>query len=204
MGFYERRIFPRLMDLGLRSLGELRDSALERASGDVLEVGFGTGLNLPHYPDAVRSLVALDPLDALQDRVAARIAAVDFPVERAFLAAGGSLPFESARFDCVVTTWTLCSIAEALPALGEMRRVLKPGGRYLFLEHGRSREERVARWQSRLNPIQRVIGCGCTLDRQIDALVKQAGFEVGRLDPFVPDGSPRVWFTLYRGEATPG
>jgi SAM-dependent methyltransferase len=194
------------MDWTLRRMGELREETLATASGDVLEVGFGTGLNLRHYPSAVRSLVALDPLDALRERVEARIAAAAFPVERAHLRAGGSLPFPSGHFDCVVTTWTLCSIDDAVAALGEMRRVLRPGGRYLFIEHGRSGEESIARWQTRLDPLQRRIGCGCHLDRPIDALVRKGGFTLESVERFVPEGRPRaaaVFETLYRGVATP-
>jgi SAM-dependent methyltransferase len=202
MGIYERRLFPRLMDWSMRGLAELREETLAAARGDVLEVGFGTGLNLRHYPPSVGSLVAVDPLDALEDRVARRIAAAPFPVERARLAAGGRLPFESGSFDCVVTTWTLCSIADPVPALLEMRRVLRSGGLYLFIEHGQSDDERIARWQARLNPIQRRIGCGCLLDRRIDALVREGHFEIQKLARFVPEGRPRIWETLYRGVAT--
>ena len=136
MGLYARHLFPRLMDWALRRMGDVRRETLATAHGDVLEVGFGTGLNLRHYPSAVRSLTALDPLDALRDRVEARIAAAAFPVERAHLDASGTLPFPSDHFDCVVTTWTLCSIPDAVAALEEMRRVVRPGGRYLFVEHG--------------------------------------------------------------------
>lgn len=201
MGLYARHIFPRLMDLTLGRMGDQRQAALARAHGEVLEVGFGTGLNLPSYPAAVRRLVALDPLEALERRVAERIAAAPFPVERVHRAAGDSLPFPDGTFDCVVTTWTLCSIPEPIPALAEMRRVLRPDGLYLFLEHGRSDEARVARWQRRLNPIQRRIGCGCRLDLPIDGLVRQAGFEIVELQRFVTPGEPRIFAAMYQGVA---
>lgn len=202
MGIYERHLFPRLMDWALRSMGDVRRETLATAHGDVLEVGFGTGLNLRHYPSAVRSLTALDPLDALRDRVEARIAATAFPVERAHLDASGTLPFPSDYFDCVVTTWTLCSIPDAVAALEEMRRVVRPGGRYLFVEHGRSDRPNVARWQARLNPIQRVIGCGCELDKPIDELVPKGGFTLDHIERFVPENGPAVFETLYRGVAS--
>jgi ubiquinone/menaquinone biosynthesis C-methylase UbiE len=200
VSFYEQKIFPWVMELSMRGLERLRSGALERARGEVLEVGFGTGLNLRHYPEAVRSLVALDPLDVMRGRVERRIAEARFPVERTLLAADGTLPFESDRFDCVVTTWTLCTIARAEAALEEMRRVLRPGGLYLFIEHGRSDDPGVARWQARLNPLQQRLGCGCTLDREIDALVRKGGFEIQHLDRFV-FGGPRILSTMYKGAA---
>jgi SAM-dependent methyltransferase len=202
MGLYADRIFPRLMEWSMRQVDSLRAEALAPAWGDVLEVGFGTGLNLAHYPSAVKRLTALDPIDALRGRVEDRIAAARFPVERVRLAADGSLPFESGQFDCVVTTWTLCTIPDPVPALREMRRVLRPGGVYLFIEHGRSDAPRVARMQALFNPIQRRIGCGCELDRPIDALVRAAGLSIERLDRFVP-GGPRMFSEMYRGIARP-
>jgi SAM-dependent methyltransferase len=203
MGVYADRIFPRLLDWGMRGLNDLRDSALARAHGEVLEVGFGTGLNLRHYPAAVRRLVGLDPLDALRERVQRRIAAAPFAVEQVALAADGVLPFEDARFDCVVTTWTLCSIDRPLVALAEMRRVLRPGGLYLFIEHGRSDDARVARWQDRLNPFHRCWSRGCNMNRAIEALVREGGFELDRLERFVHSG-PRILTEMYRGVARPG
>ena len=178
MGFYADHVFPLLLDWTMRAVDDLREPALAGARGDVLEVGFGTGLNLPHYPGAVRRLVALDPLRALERRVAKRVAAARFPVERVALPADQRLPFQDASFDCIVSTFTLCSIPDAKAALAEMRRVLRPGGVYLFLEHGRSDDPRVARWQERFEPIQRRIACGCHLSRPIDRLVREAGFQM--------------------------
>ena len=119
------------------------------------------------------------------------------------LPADGGLPFEAARFDTVAVTWTLCTIPDVASALREMRRVLRPDGALLFIEHGRSDEARVARWQDRLNPIQNWIGCGCNLNRAIDRLVGDAGFTIKRLDRFVMDGTPQIVGTMYRGVATP-
>jgi SAM-dependent methyltransferase len=192
------------MDWSMRGeeMGALRREALAGAHGDVLEVGFGTGLNLAHYPPAVRSLTALDPLEALEPRVARRVAAAPFPVRAVGLRADGPLPFEDARFDCVVTTWTLCSIPDPGRALSEMRRVLRPGGRYLFVEHGASDDPATARWQRRVEPLHRRIAGGCHLTRRIDALVAAGGFHLEALERFVVPG-PRIYTEMYRGRAMP-
>ena len=153
MGFYADHIFPRLMDWSLRGPQHQveREKALQSVRGEVLEVGFGTGLNLRHYPPGVTRLTAIDVANMLQVRVARRIAAVPFSVTRAALS-GEKLPFPDGQFDCVVTTLTLCSIADPVAALREMRRVLKAQGTYVFLEHGRSDDARVARRQDFFNP----------------------------------------------------
>jgi ubiquinone/menaquinone biosynthesis C-methylase UbiE len=181
-------------------MDDLRPATLERAEGAVLEVGFGTGLNLPHYHPGVKSLAALDPLEGLEERISARIAAAPFPVERFALRADGRLPFEDARFDCVLTTWTLCSIPDAATALREMHRVLRPGGRYLFVEHGRSDHAPTARWQDRLNPAWRRFSDGCNINRSIDRLVSDAGLELLEVDRFRGRG-PRILAEMYRGVA---
>src|SRR5512147_2279047 len=138
MGFYERYVFPHVLDFAMRRMTPLRGDVLAPAAGDVIEIGFGTGLNLLHYPTGVWRLCAIDPMDALERRVAERIAAVEFPVERHQLRADGRLPFDAARFDCAAVTWTLCTIPDPVAALRELRRVLKPGAALLFIEHGRS------------------------------------------------------------------
>ncbi len=204
MGFYARHVFPRLMDwtLARAHFAEQRKRALAPAHGDVLEIGFGTALNLPHYPAGVRRLVALDAADLLPLRTARRIVRATFPVERVQLTAE-QLPFPDAHFDSAVSTWTLCSIPDVLAALREVRRVLKPGGCFIFLEHGRSDEPRIAHWQDRLNPIQQVIGVGCNLNRPIDALIREAGFSIGQLDRYAIAGEPRILAEMYRGTASP-
>ncbi len=201
MGVYARYVFPRLMDLTMRPLEALRAETLASAAGEVLEIGFGTGLNLPHYPPGVRRLYAVDPLDSLRRTVEARIARAPFPVERLHLRADGRLPFENARFACVAMTWTLCSIAEPLAALQDIQRVLATGGSLLFIEHGRSDAPRVARWQRRLNPVQRRLAGGCQLDRPVAALIRKGGFELTKLDRFSLDGVPRIFGEMYRGIA---
>lgn len=201
--WYEDRVFPRLLDWGMARMEDLRGGVLAPAHGDVLEIGFGTGLNLRHYPEGVRSLSAIDPMDALPDVVQERIDRVSFPVERRALAADGGLPYDTGRFDTVTITWTLCTIPDPHAALLEMRRVLKPEGELLFIEHGRSDEASVASWQDRLNPIQKFVACGCNLNRKIDELIRKSGFEMVNLDRFVMDKTPRLLGSMYRGIARP-
>ncbi len=200
MGFYERYVFPHILDFAMRAMNPLRAEVLAPAAGDVVEIGFGTGLNLRHYPASVRRVFAVDPMNALERRVTERIAASAFPVERHHLRADGRLPFDAARFDCAAMTWTLCTIPDPVAALRELRRVLKPGAPLLFIEHGRSDDPRVARFQERWNPIQNVIGAGCNVNRKIDALIREAGFEFEKLDRFKADG-PRFLAEMYRGVA---
>ncbi len=202
MGFYGEQIFPRAMDWMLRTpeVGAMRRRALARARGEVLEIGFGTALNLAHYPDAVVKVVGLDPLDALEARVQRRIGEASFPVERVGLPADGRLPFEDDRFDTVVSTYTLCSIPDVARALAELRRVLAPQGELLYLEHGISDDPRVARYQRLLNPVQKVIGCGCQLIRQPHTLVEEAGFHPVERDHWVEPG-PRILSEMYSGAA---
>jgi ubiquinone/menaquinone biosynthesis C-methylase UbiE len=196
------RIFGWFLDWAMSSkvIARERPAALEDARGEVLELGFGTGLNLPYYPEAVERLTVVDPEDLVPERVAARIAQARFPVKRAMLSAE-RLPFEDNAFDCAVSTFTLCTIPDASAALREVRRVLKPGGSFLFLEHGLNQSPSVAKWQRRLNPIQRVIGRGCNLDRRIDELITDAGLELSRLDRFLIPEMPRTHGTMYRGLA---
>lgn len=196
------RIRPWIQDFAMRLMDDLRPETVGRARGDVLEVGFGTGRNLRHYANDVRSVWGVDPMVTHGvGPVERRIEESPFPVERATLRADHRLPFDEKRFDCVVTTWTLCSIPDSQAALAEMRRVLKPGGLYLFVEHGRARRERTARWQDRLNPIWSRLNEGCNLNRPIDQLVESAGFELASIDEFEGKG-PRIVSHLYRGVAT--
>ncbi|MBW2241001.1 MAG: class I SAM-dependent methyltransferase [Deltaproteobacteria bacterium] len=199
--YYEQRLFPPILDRAMRKFGPQREETLAEAKGDVLEIGFGTGLNLRYYPDGVEKLSTVDPMNALQEKVQARIDAVDFPVERHHLPADGALPFDQGRFDTVTVTWTLCTIPDAHTALKEMHRVLNPEGKLLFIEHGRSDDAKIARWQDRINPIWNVIGCGCNLNRETGDMVERAGFQIERLEQLIE--GPRVFATLYRGAALP-
>ncbi len=203
MGLYSKYIFPRMLDrtLSTPELGEYRRLALAAAHGRTLEIGFGTALNLPYYPEAVAELVVLDSENMLRSRVERRIAACPIPVTQMQIDAQGRLPFDDRSFDSVVTTLTLCSIDNTAPALAEIRRVLKPDGRFIFWEHGRSDDPAVAQRQDRFNPIQRIIGAGCNMNRRIDQLIREAGFEITKLDRFLLPQTPRVLAEMYRGNA---
>jgi ubiquinone/menaquinone biosynthesis C-methylase UbiE len=179
----------------------LRSELLASAHGEVLELGIGTGLNLPHYPDTVTELHAVDPAQLLPKTIAARSTRLSFPV-RIQKGTAETLTHANRRFDYVVSTWTLCTIPDPVLALQEVGRVLKPGGMFLFMEHGRSDDRKIAAWQDRLNPIQNAIGCGCNLNRQIDRLITQSGLTIAHLDRFNMQGMPRLAGEMYRGTAT--
>lgn len=203
MGLYANYVFPRMLDwaLGSPEANEQRQITLANAHGNVLEIGFGTGLNLRYYPETVTKLTALDSENFRPEIVQQRIAKARFPVEQVQLDAGGKLPFADASFDTVVTTWTLCSIANVDAALLEMKRVLEPAGALLFCEHGRSDDAKTAAWQDRLNPLQKIVGCGCNMNRAMDSLLKKAGFEIAALDRFAMANAPRILGEMYRGQA---
>jgi ubiquinone/menaquinone biosynthesis C-methylase UbiE len=202
MGFYSRLIFPRLCDWAMSTpeFTQLRKSVLAEVKGEILEIGFGTGLNLGHYPEQVRSLAAVDPGAAMTRIARARIEKSRIDVDLRNQSAE-SLPFDAERFDCVVCTWTLCSIPDVRAAVGEVRRVLKPGGRFVFIEHGLSDEPSVQRWQRRLNPIQRRIGAGCRLDLDVEAAVRSQPFCEVIVDRFLMQKAPRTHGTMYKGMA---
>jgi ubiquinone/menaquinone biosynthesis C-methylase UbiE len=204
MGLYAKLIFPPLLEfiLSRPRLMQERVRALADARGDVLEIGFGTGLNLSCYPATVTQLTILDPANVLKQKVAERIAAARMPIEKIHLDAK-ELPFDAGRFDCVVSTWTLCTIPEVDSALREVRRVLKPGGTFLFLEHGQSHDADVAKRQDRWNWLNRIIGVGCNLNRPIDRLVEHAGFELRSLERFQMPKAPRISAETYLGQAVP-
>jgi SAM-dependent methyltransferase len=205
MGIYTKYIFPRFLDwtLGTPEFGKYRRRALEPARGNTLEIGFGTGLNLPYYPEAVTKLTVIDTENMLEEKVARRIAQCPIPVTKMRLDAQGRLPFDDDTFDTVVSTLTLCTIADAGAALAEIRRVLKPGGRFVFFEHGRSDDPKVARRQDQFNPLQKIIGVGCNMNRRIDEMIKNAGFEINQFDRFLLPKTPRLLAEIYRGVAAP-
>jgi ubiquinone/menaquinone biosynthesis C-methylase UbiE len=201
VGLYERHVLPRLIDRALDT-GECRKyraRVTRGLSGRVLEVGFGSGLNLPFYPAEVESIAAIDPSGTARKLAAERVAACHAPVEYAGLD-GERLPFADDTFDCAITTFTLCTIPDVVVALRELRRVLKPGSALHFLEHGRCPSPGVARWQDRLNPLQRVIGGGCNINRKIDELLAEGGFAIEELDTFHMKG-PRVFSHMFAGRA---
>ena len=203
MSFYDERILPPLINLVMqqRQLRRYRHTLVPRARGRVLEIGVGSGLNLPFYGAGVESVIGIDPSARLL-AMARRIA--DATAVRAELLLGSAmaLPLPAASVDTVVMTWTLCSIPDPALALREMRRVLRPGGALLFVEHGLSPESGVARWQRALTPIWRHVAGGCHLDRRIDHLVRDAGFEIPVLATGYADG-PRPMTFMYEGRAEP-
>jgi ubiquinone/menaquinone biosynthesis C-methylase UbiE len=194
-------ILPRLLDITMRNrrLAPYREQMIGLARGLVLEIGVGSGLNLPLYGLAVDCVCGIDPSPELLRLAWNRAAVALFPVSL-FRASAEQLPFASAAFDTVVMTWTLCSIAHPVAALTEMSWVLKPGGRLLFVEHGLSPEPRIARWQQRLTPCWKCIGGGCHLDRKMDDLVRAAGFGFDVIDTGYVKG-PKPWTFMYQGAA---
>jgi ubiquinone/menaquinone biosynthesis C-methylase UbiE len=198
-GFYESRVFPWLNDRlnADPALEQIRAEAVRSASGRVVEIGFGSGLNLPHYPPAVQSLVAVEPNDGMQARARPRIEASRIPVE-VIPGTAERLPLADAGFDTAVSTLTLCSVAEPARVLAELRRVLRPQGRLLLMEHGLSEDDGVARWQQRLNGLQRIVACGCNLNRPIAQLVQAHGFRFESVRKFYVAKMPRThgWITV--------
>jgi ubiquinone/menaquinone biosynthesis C-methylase UbiE len=202
MRFYDRHVLPLLLDVAMRSrmLNEPRRRAIALARGTVLEIGVGSGPNLALYGAGIQRIWAIDSSPELLRLAGRRSAGAPVPASLA-RASAERLPFSDASFDTVVTTWTLCSIADPALALKETRRVLKPGGRLVFVEHGLAPEPRVARWQRGLTPCWMHIAGGCHLDRKIDDLIRAAGFQLSDLDTGYLKG-PKPWTFLYQGSAT--
>jgi ubiquinone/menaquinone biosynthesis C-methylase UbiE len=202
MGLYQDQILPRLVNQALngRQFDRLRARVASRLEGQVLEVGFGSGLNVPHYPQSVTRVRAVDPATVGRQLARKRVAMSPVPVDYIGLD-GQLLPVEDASVDHVLTTWTLCTIPGVEQALGEIRRVLRPGGSLHFLEHGRSPDDGVARWQDRLNPLQERLFGGCHLNRPIDQLVSDAGLQVTEIDNYYLKG-PKPLGYMFEGVAT--
>jgi ubiquinone/menaquinone biosynthesis C-methylase UbiE len=203
MSFYDDHILPHVIHLSMRNrrLLPYRERVLSPARGRVLEIGIGSGLNLPLYGSRVDEVLGLDPAARLIAMARDAAARLKIPVTLIARSAE-SIPIENASFDTVVSTWSLCSIPDPVAALREMRRVLKPGGRLLFVEHGLAPEENIQRWQNRLTPVWRRIGGGCHLNRPIRALIESAGFGIVRLETGYMKG-PRPMAFLYEGCASP-
>lgn len=202
MSLYARYVLPRLLHLAMRQevLLPFRRRVVGAASGRVLEIGVGSGLNLPLYGPAVRAVLGLEPSPALLVMARRRAAAARVPVDL-IEASAEAVPLDSASVDTVVTTWTLCTIADAPRALAEVRRVLKPGGALLFVEHGRAPQPRMARWQDRIDPVWRRLAGGCHLNRRIDALIAGSGLQIDALaHPTLPGPPTHTYF--YEGRAT--
>ena len=203
LSFYQRRILPRLIHFGMRQkqLLPLREQLVAGARGRVLELGIGSGLNLPFYPRELDLLLGLDPSRELLQMAKRHSSWVHFPVE---LSEGPAenIPLDVATVDHVVMSWTLCSVADPPRVLSEVRRVLRPGGSLLFVEHGRAPEPRVARWQDRLTPAWRRVAGGCHLNRPIARLIEDAGLRLFDLETGHLLRGPRFATFHYRGRAT--
>lgn len=202
MNFYDRYLLPRLLDLAMRNreVTRYRAALVPQARGTVVEIGVGSGLNLPFYGSGVERIHAVDPSVELLRMAGARARDAAIPVE--WIPHGAeALPLPDAAADTVVTTFTLCSIEDPRRALAEMRRVLKPGGALLFAEHGLAPEPSVRRWQHRLNPYWKPLAGGCNLNREIDALIRAAGFEIETIERGYAKG-PRPMTYIYSGRAS--
>lgn len=202
MGFWDDRVLPRLIDRGMRNdfMAAHRDCAAPLASGRVLEIGFGSGLNVPLYTDQVEHLFGLEPSSLLCEKSAEFTADAPFPVD-VLTAPAESIPLEANEIDTVVSSWTLCSIPDIAKALEEIRRVLKPSGQFVFIEHGRAPEQKLARWQDRLEPLT-VPLLGCRLNRAMDELISESGFELINMEKGYKDG-PKIIAYHYIGQARP-
>ena len=202
MGFYADQILPRFVDVVMarKEFTAIRARVAADLDGEVVEVGFGSGLNVPHYPHDVTRVRAVDPATLGRRLAAKRLAATPVPVEFVGLD-GQDLPIDSASVDRVLISWTLCTIPDAEVALGEIRRILRIGGSVHFVEHGRSPDPKVATWQDRLTPLQRRVAGGCHLNRRIDQLVSGSGFKFTRLDNYYAKG-PRPFGYMFEGVAT--
>jgi len=203
LGFYDKHILPRVLDFAMKrsSIVEQREWVMKQVRGQVLEVGFGSGLNLPYYPREVKTLSAIEPSTAMRDRAMKRVEKSGRTVsliargidKKQFLADG--------TFDTIVSTWTMCTIADPAAAMKEIYRLLKPGGRFVFVEHGLAPDAEVVKWQKRFNGFTQKWGGGCHLDRDIDAILRGSKLEVDKLEKFYLPKGLRAGAYTYRGIA---
>lgn len=201
MGFYRERVLPHLVDraCGTAELRKWRRQVTAGLSGTVVEIGFGSGLNMPAYPPSVDLVYAVEPAATARRLAERRIADSPARVEHVGLR-GESIPLDDASCDGALSTFTLCTIPDVDAALAEVRRVLRPGGRFHFLEHGLSPDGSVARWQRRLDPLQKRLADGCHLTRDPTELVRAAGFEIERSESRYATG-PKPWTWMTEGAA---
>jgi ubiquinone/menaquinone biosynthesis C-methylase UbiE len=201
MGLYEDRVLPHVINLAMnnKATRQIRSRVCADLEGDVVEIGFGTGHNLPFLPDTVTRLRAVEPSATSVRLAQKRIAAAKVPVEIVGLD-GQRLPLEDDSADAVLSTWTMCTIPDVSAALKEMSRVLRPGGTLHFIEHGRAPDERVRRWQDRINPVQQRLFGGCNVNRNIPALIEGAGFTIKTLDSYYQEG-PKTVGSMFEGTA---
>ncbi|HEY1711066.1 MAG TPA: class I SAM-dependent methyltransferase [Rhizomicrobium sp.] len=204
MGFYDRHILPRLLNAAMstKPIDYQRKKVVPRAEGRVLEIGFGSGHNLPHYDAGkVSHIWALEPSKEMRARAAERLSANTIPLDFLDLP-GEQIPLGDAEADTVLITYTLCTIPDVMTALAGMRRVLKPNGRMIFCEHGEAPDEDVRRWQRRLTPVWKAIGGGCHVGRAIPQLIQQSGFKVDDMETMYLPGTPRFAGFNYWGSAS--
>jgi SAM-dependent methyltransferase len=192
MGLYADHVLPRIVNAacGMKTAEPFRQRVAAGLAGEVVEIGFGSGLNVPHYPAAVTAVSAVEPSDVGWKLAGERVRRSQVPVRRAGLD-GQRLPFPDDTFDAALSTWTMCTIPDVDAALRELRRVLRPGARLHFIEHGLAPDEKVRRTQRRLEPLNMRVFGGCHLTRPIVELIRGAGFEVTELDTFYEPGAPR-------------
>jgi ubiquinone/menaquinone biosynthesis C-methylase UbiE len=202
LGVYQRLVLPRLIHAGMRSkrLAPLRERQVAEARGRVLEIGIGSGLNLPFYRRDIEAVIGIDPSLELLAMARKHTAWLHFPV-KLLPGPAEELPLEDYSVDSVVITWTLCSVAEPGQVLAEARRVLRPDGALIFVEHGQAPEAGVRRWQDRLTPLWRKLAGGCHLNRPIDRLIAQAGFRIADLETGYLVKGPRIATYHYLGRA---
>ncbi|MGH9079182.1 MAG: class I SAM-dependent methyltransferase [Acidimicrobiales bacterium] len=203
MNLYRDQLLPRLQDrvMDRKSTRRVRARVCAGLRGDVVEIGFGTGLNAPYYPQEVTKVLAIEPSNLCMRIARPRIARTSSRVELAGLD-GQRLDLPSENFDAVLSTWTLCTIPDPAAALAEVRRVLKPGGSVYFVEHGHAPDPRTMRWQERLEPLNKRLGGGCHLTRNIPEVLERAGFSVERLDAYYFEGEPKPFGYTFEGRAT--
>ncbi len=202
MGWYDKNILPRFINIacGVKSNTKQRQKLVPHATGDVLEIGFGSGLNLPFYDQQkVRKIFALEPSEGMRKLAARRVSESGIDIELIDLP-GEEIPLDRNSVDTVLVTYTLCTIPDAVTALEGMRRVLKPGGKLLFCEHGEAPEENVLRWQNRLNAVWGKIAGGCNINRDIPALIRKGGFRITNDERMYIPG-PKVLCYNYWGSA---
>jgi ubiquinone/menaquinone biosynthesis C-methylase UbiE len=201
--FYRERVLPYLVHLSMRqpTLIPYRQRVISKAGGRILEIGFGSGLNLPFYAADATRVIGLEPSSKLLSMATDAIGSEQPPIEL-LEASAEAIPLDDHSVDTVITTWTLCTIPDVRHALEEMRRVLKPAGRLLFVEHGRSPDARVRRWQDRLNPIWKLVAGGCHLNRPISELIEASGFTIEQMETGYAPG-PKPMTFMYEGRARP-
>jgi ubiquinone/menaquinone biosynthesis C-methylase UbiE len=203
MGFYREQVLPRFQDkvMNRKPMREVRARVCVGLHGEIVEIGFGTGLNAAYYPPNVNKVLAVEPSQVCMRLAESRLGSSPAPVELAGLT-GEHLDLPSEEFDAVLSTWTLCTIPNWDAALAEIRRVLKPGGAFHFVEHGHAPDERVVAWQERLEPFNKRVAGGCHLTRKIPEHIRGAGFTMDTLDSYYFKGEPKPMGYTFEGRAT--